>query len=56
LAIAWPTSQPDRAIRTFDRQGYHVFNWTKYHLTHWAVFDLNPGELQQFAEMLRNVE
>ena len=52
----WPTSQPDASIWTFDRQGYHVFNWNKYHVTYWAVSDLNPEELRQFAEMLRNLE
>jgi anti-sigma factor RsiW len=54
--FAWPTSKPARAIRTFDRQGYHVFDWTKDHVTYWAVSDLNPEELWQFAEMLRNSE
>ena len=52
----WPTSQPVSAIRTFDRQGYHAFDWTKDHVTYWAVSDLNTQELRQFAEMLRNLE
>ena len=51
--FTWPTSQPDMAVRTFDRQGYHALNWTKSQLTYWAVSDLNPEELRQFAEMLR---
>jgi anti-sigma factor RsiW len=54
--FTWPTSQADSAIRTFDRQGYHAFNWTKHHLTYWAASDLNPDELRKFAEMLRNTE
>ena len=54
--FTWHTSEPDWAIRTFDRQGYHVFNWTKYHVTYWAVSDLNSEELRQFAEMLRKLE
>jgi anti-sigma factor RsiW len=54
--FTWPTLEPDWSIRTFDRQGYHVFNWTKYHVTYWAVSDLNSEELRQFAEMLRNME
>ena len=52
----WPTSQPDSAIRISDRQGYHAFNWNKYHATYWSVSDLNPDELRQFAEMLCNSE
>jgi anti-sigma factor RsiW len=43
-----PTSQPDATTPTFDRQGYHVFNWTKHHAAYWAVSDLNPEELRQF--------
>jgi anti-sigma factor RsiW len=54
--FTWPTSQPDMPIRTFDRQGYHTFSWTKHRLTYWAVSDLNPEELRQFADMLRNTK
>jgi len=54
--FTWPASQPDMALRTFDRQGYHALNWTKHHVTYWAVSDLNPEDLRQFAEMLRNTE
>ena len=54
--FVWPTSQTDWAMRTFDRQGYHVFHWTKDHVTYWAVSDLNPAELRQLAEMLRSTE
>jgi anti-sigma factor RsiW len=52
----WPTLQSDWGIRALDRQGYHVFDWTKDKVTYWAVSDLNPEELRQFAEMLRNME
>jgi len=52
----WPTLQSDWGIRAFDRQGYHVFDWTKDKVTYWAVSDLNPEEFRQFAEMLRNME
>jgi anti-sigma factor RsiW len=52
----WPTIQSDWGIRAFDRQGYHAFGWTRYHVTYWAVSDLNPEELRQFAEMLRSTE
>jgi anti-sigma factor RsiW len=54
--FTWPTSQPDFAIEAFDQQGYHAFHWTKSHVTYWAASDLNPEELRQFAEMLRNTE
>ena len=54
--FTWPTLQPDWGIRAFDRQGYHVFDWTKDKVTYWAVSDLNPEEFRQFAEMLRNME
>jgi anti-sigma factor RsiW len=32
--FTWPTAQPDWAIRTFDRHGYQIFSWAKYHLTY----------------------
>jgi len=54
--FTWPTMRPNRDIRTFDRQGYHVFNWTKYHVAYWAVSDLNPEEMRNFAEMMRKTE
>jgi len=54
--FTWPTSQPDLPIEAFDQQGYHAFHWTKSHVTYWAASDLNPKELRQFAEMLRNTE
>ncbi len=54
--FVWPTLQSGWGTQTFDRQGYHVFNWTKDHVTYWAVSDLNPEELWQFADMLRNTE
>ena len=54
--FTWPASQADSAIHSFDRQGYHVINWTKHHVMYWAVSDLNPEELRQFADMLRNQE
>jgi anti-sigma factor RsiW len=54
--FTWPTLQPDLSIEAFDQQGYHAFHWTKSHLTYWAASDLNPNELRQFAEMLRNTE
>ena len=54
--FTWPASQPDWDIRAFDRHGYNVINWTKHHVTYWVVSDLNPEELRQFADMLRNTE
>ena len=54
--FTWPTPQPDLDIKTFDRQGYHTFRWTKHHMTYWVASDLNPEELRQFAGMLRNIE
>jgi anti-sigma factor RsiW len=54
--FTWPKIQSDSGIRAFDRQGYHAFNWTRYHVTYWAVSDLNPEELRQFVGMLRSTE
>ena len=35
------------------RRGYNVFSWTNGGMTHWAVSDLNEGELREFTELVR---
>ena len=52
----WPASQPDGDISTFEHQGYHVFNWNQHDVTYWAVSDVNPEELRQFVQMLRDTK
>jgi anti-sigma factor RsiW len=42
-----------RAPRAQTRQGYHVLHWAEGGLAFWAVSDLNEGELQDFAALVR---
>jgi anti-sigma factor RsiW len=51
----WPApGAPDTAPAARTRQGYHLVHWTGSGMTFWAVSDLNAGELQQFAELIRS--
>jgi anti-sigma factor RsiW len=45
--------EADAAPRSLTRQGYHLIHWTEGGLTHWAVSDLNEGELQEFVRLVR---
>ena len=48
-----PGGTDDLAPRTQSRQGYHVHHWTQGGLAFWAVSDLNEGELEDFAALVR---
>jgi anti-sigma factor RsiW len=52
--FVWPAPDAsDAAVQTANRQGYHVVHWTRSHMNYWAASDLNPAELDAFAEMYR---
>lgn len=54
--FCWPTTDDhSAAISQFQRQGYHLAHWVKPGLEFWAVSDLNPAELQQFAKLAQAV-
>jgi anti-sigma factor RsiW len=49
----WPVAQaPERGPATRTRNGYHVIQWSAGGMTWWAVSDLNPEELREFADMV----
>jgi len=50
--FVFPTTEADSRPKTSTRQGFNVVHWTRQGMTFWAVSDLNPDELQQFAGML----
>jgi anti-sigma factor RsiW len=53
--FVWPSSPADSsAPTTVTRQGFHMIHWTSRKMTFCAVSDLNEGELQEFARLLRN--
>jgi anti-sigma factor RsiW len=46
-------AEPDRAETHTASQGYNAFSWTRGGMSYWAVSDLNPAELGEFARLLR---
>jgi anti-sigma factor RsiW len=50
--FVWPSNaSSEQKLRV--EQGYNLLHWTQAGMTCWAVSDLNPGELQAFAELVR---
>ncbi len=47
--FVWPTTGPDTSFGTLTIKGYNVIYWTRSHMAYWAVSDLNPRELEEFA-------
>jgi anti-sigma factor (TIGR02949 family) len=47
------TAEPAAAS---SRQGYNVLRWRDGGMALWAVSDLNPAELRQFEELVRNAK
>ena len=53
--FVWPSASSGDTSETLDtRQGYNVVSWTSDHANSWAVSDLNPTELRQFAQLVRD--
>ncbi len=53
----WPAAHgPTGGPNTRDRQGYHMTHWTTADYTYWVVSDLGLGELQDFAQLLRQAD
>jgi anti-sigma factor RsiW len=54
--FVWPTrSESDADPEMISRQGYNVFHWSKAGMTYWAISDLNPAELQEFARHIQRL-
>jgi anti-sigma factor RsiW len=50
----WPAPREgDHNITTLSRRGYNLLTWTRGGMSYWAVSDLNPHELQQFAQIVQ---
>ena len=49
----WPSTGSPGAWRRISVNGYNLINWNTQDMTFWAVSDMNPGDLQEFAEMSR---
>jgi anti-sigma factor RsiW len=52
--FAWPSaSTRESAEAASARQGYNLLSWTRGQTSFWAISDLNPSELRQFAGLVR---
>ena len=50
----WPSgSDSDERERAESGQGYNVVHWARAGMTYWVASDLNRGELEQFAALLK---
>ncbi len=56
--FTWPGgssgSKSGAPVKELSRQGYNVFHWTASGMVYWAVSDLSPRELEEFAQLLRS--
>lgn len=48
------TSDADSGSKIAVRQGYTLIHWNESGMTFWAVSDLNPNELHEFVQGIRN--
>jgi anti-sigma factor RsiW len=47
-----PSTDADAAPKLTDLNGYHLLHWTQSHLTFWAVSDVAPADLRDFAGLI----
>jgi mycothiol system anti-sigma-R factor len=52
--FVWPDlSNADTAPQQTARQGYHLIHWSRGGMHHWVVSDLDPRELHELVQKLR---
>ena len=50
----WPSTRNSSTPEHFQRQqGYHVIHWSQGGMEHWAVSDMNQGDLRDFVRLVR---
>jgi anti-sigma factor RsiW len=49
----WPAGINSGPQESATRRGYNVIHWTQAGMACWAVSDLNRGELEEFANLVR---
>jgi anti-sigma factor RsiW len=50
----WPAPRSSNTTKKATvRQGYNLIHWNESGMTFWAVSDLNPVELREFAELIK---
>ena len=48
-----PVDGADTGVTSSTREGFHLLSWKQNRMLYWAVSDLNPPELREFAESVR---
>jgi anti-sigma factor RsiW len=50
----WPTTRHSNTTKKLVvRQGYNLIHWADSGMTYWAVSNVNPAELRDFAELIK---
>lgn len=50
----WPAARSSNATeKPAVQRGYNLIHWTESGMTFWAVSELNPAELREFAELIK---
>ena len=53
----WPAGQRNATAEVFgERQGYNLLHWTNSGMNYWAISDLNPVELREFARLVQEAQ
>ena len=53
--FVWPSRREgDFGEPKLSRHGFHLIHWNAAEMSYWAVSDLNPAELEEFAGLMRN--
>lgn len=51
--FVWPATQDDSQVSTSAMNGFNIVRWTDAGLAYWAVSDVAPDDLRQFAALYR---
>jgi anti-sigma factor RsiW len=56
--LVWPAppGEQEAEPRSETKQGFHLVRWCRGGMVHWAVSDLNPDEMGEFARLIRSRE
>ena len=53
--FVWPaTREAELGEPKLSRHGFHLMHWSAAEMSYWAVSDLNPAELEEFAGLIRS--
>jgi anti-sigma factor RsiW len=50
----WPSSRAAQPRQSASRRGYHIIHWTQSGTEYWAISDMSPAALDEFARLNRH--